>query len=609
MHFARNLARHRPISRVMRSLLAPLATCYLGPTVKGASLLFILGLALFAAPSVHAQPRSSSTSTRSVLVLPIAVGEVDPALQAARASSLVSAIASGTHTALPLDAARTRFDELASSDPPSVTENDIERWLALSRTAVRHLARTDYAAARETLLEAQRLSDRAAEELNRELNRARQVLDTCLYDVRAYVETNDPRAESRAIECRRLVPRVEPSPYNHTPEVVELLRRVDRNLAEAPPGSLRIESQPSGCGLRLNGVQFGNTPFVSEDLAPGEYRAQVECDPTVRGRVHRIRIGAGTSTVRIDGRFDAAVRTDAAVRLVYGDAAQAERAVGDALEIANVVGVNEVWLMWADADGERWRVDRVDVSEQRVLASVLSPPSMASLTASALIAGRSEDRDEAGVRPMARWEPGQGANGSEEAAAGESGDSGDVASIAVGSSLAVLGVGSFVAAAVLYDWRSQAGGQVSLAADAVPGNGTLEGYVEWKQTWEGRRWSVLGASLAGAALTTGALPFLLPPEEGVPWWSYLVAGAGVGLVTAGALEIGTASTCAVELEQGAGCVAAAEAVDRGMIWLTASVPFLSVPLIHALRLAVGPTAQASVAFDRDGGMIRMGGAF
>ena len=124
------------------------------------------------------------------------------------------------------DRASERFEVVGSAPAPQISQSDIDLWVERSRAAVRYLARADYKAARRELKAAQRLADRAAAELNREAARAQQVLDTCLFMVRAYVETKNPaEARRQARECRRLVPRVEPSAFRHTPEVRDLLGR------------------------------------------------------------------------------------------------------------------------------------------------------------------------------------------------------------------------------------------------------------------------------------------------------------------------------------------------------------------------------------------------
>ncbi len=311
---------------------------------------------------------SLATSARAqgtVVVVPWTVGAGDAASIARTAESVSLAIPASVGSVVSVSETRTRFELRGSSDAPTVTSAELEQWTAFSRQAVRDLANEDYVAAREALRHAQEISDRAAAEMSREEARARQVLDTCLFGVRAYVEQSDPHAEEQMLGCRRLVPRIAPSANIHTPEVVELLGRIDRRLAAAHRGPLLVESQPAACTLRLNGIALGQTPFTSEQLAPGEYRVQVECGDSGHGRLHRVTVSdeSGPVTLRIDARFDRVVRTDGVLRLAYADGADADaHRVADAAAIGAALEASEVWLVGIAADGSLTG-DRVRVSD------------------------------------------------------------------------------------------------------------------------------------------------------------------------------------------------------------------------------------------------------
>jgi hypothetical protein len=274
-----------------------------------------------------------------------------------------------------------------------VTSAELDQWTAYSRQAVHDLANEDYAAAREALRHAQEISDRAAAEMSREEARARQVLDTCLFGVRAYVEQQDPHAEEQMMSCRRLVPRIAPTPNIHTPEVVEVLGRIDRRLAAAHRGPLVVESQPAACTVRLNGVALGQTPFTSEQLAPGEYRVQVECGESGHGRLHRVTLSdeGGPVTLRIDARFDRAVRTGGVLRLAYADAADADaHRVADAAAIGAALSASEVWLVRIAPDGALTG-ERVRVHDAARVASVDAATTSSTALVTSLMAAPVED--------------------------------------------------------------------------------------------------------------------------------------------------------------------------------------------------------------------------
>ncbi|TFH26130.1 MAG: PEGA domain-containing protein, partial [Myxococcales bacterium] len=245
-----------------------------------------------------------------------------------------------------LEGAATRFEAEGSAAPTEVSEEDVEHWLERSSAAVRNLATGDRATALEQLRQAQEFSHAAAEVLNREQELSRRVLDTCLFMVRALLETNsESRAEAMAEECRRLVPRGDPSAFMHPPAVIEALDRVDGSRADQP-GTLRVDSLPSGCAVRVNGVILGQTPLDIPDLLPGRYRVQAECDPEHRGRVHAAEVIAGPAEVRVDLRFDRAIETDSVLRLRYESPQdRSKHHVADAEGIAKVVPAGALLLM------------------------------------------------------------------------------------------------------------------------------------------------------------------------------------------------------------------------------------------------------------------------
>jgi hypothetical protein len=533
-------------------------------------------------------PASALAQPRTVVVIPWSVGDADAAALAAHATSATGAIPSGDVSAISIDDARSRFEEHGSAEPPSVSDSDVDRWLTLSREAVRQLARGDYAAAQRSLLEAQQVSEPAAAELNREERRARQVLDTCLYDVRAYIETQDPRAQTRALECRRLVPRITPSPYVHTPEVVEMLERIDRQLASAPPGSLRLTSVPTGCAVRLNGIQLGQTPFVSEDLAPGEYRAQVECDGGVRGRVHRIRIGEGTSAVQVDARFDAAVHTDTALRLSYASQADADaHRIEDAVTAATLVGAAEAWLLSVDPTGGV-RIARLSVGSRSVVgnAHAASDAELPSTVAS-LLHGTLDSAEESGggsqgtPRSRADWELG------------------------LGIGLLAVGVGGFVTSFALLD------GSISRGHVATILDPTDPGYQLNRRNWTDTEMPVLIAGWAGGALATAGVALAMGEEDGTPWWGWVLGGTGVAAGVAGAVLVATASTCGTNNRPTYACVGGTAQADVGSTVMSMGAPLLSVPIVFLLREAIGgpPPVVPSASANLDGVTVSLGGSW
>lgn len=245
------------------------------------------------------------------------------------------------------EAAATRFQRRGSAAAPEITSATIGRWDRASRAAIRAIAKGDHAVALDRLARAERLSRNATPELNRDPRRAQRVLDTCLYMVRARLETGDAeRAEAHAAKCVVLVPRANPAALMHPPEVISLYERV-REAGHAGAGTLVVASAPLGCGVRVNGVPLGETPLEISNLPVGEYGVQVECEGAHRGRIHATRVTAGTTRRFVDARFDRAVRTEPILRLEYPRERRGNWRPTDAREIATILPAHTVVVVSA----------------------------------------------------------------------------------------------------------------------------------------------------------------------------------------------------------------------------------------------------------------------
>jgi hypothetical protein len=543
---------------------------------------------------------ATASAQRTVLVLPWAVGEEDAATLAARTEAVATGLSSGELTALAPDAARTRFEAAQSAEPPAIDDDELDHWLSLSRAAIRQLARTDYVGARASLLEAHTLPDRAAVTLDREEARARQVLDTCLYEVRAFVETHeDAHAAARALECRQLVPRIAPSPYNHTPEVAQLLDQVDRALSATPIGALQVVSEPEGCAVRLNGVVVGATPYTSASIAPGTYGVQVECEGA-RGRVHVVTVGEAARTIVVDPRFDAAVRSDALLRLAYATTAIAdERRLRDAVRLATSLEADEVWLLSLEA-GDVVRLDRVIVSSSTPLASVRAN-GLAGLGAAvaSLTQAHSEDRTGADPIALVRWRGGAISEGHVEASFAWGRADWEVG---VGVALGVVALSAFATSLALADDD----GRLGLASASTPLSALA--YLPTRDAWEAQRTTSWAFGLAGGAIGTLAVSLAMEEEHGIPWWSWALSGAGLVGALTGATLIGTSTSCGID-QPSLTCVAGSQNVDLGVSALGMSLPLLSVPFVFLAREVVRGGVIPSIEVTGQSAMLRAAGTF
>ena len=185
---------------------------------------------------------------------------------------------------------------------------------------MRYLAYGDYQRAQSELNSAQRIIREAITELNRNPTRARQVFDTCLYTVRLYVETKSlAKAKRQARECRRLSLGLKPMTFRHTPEVRKLLRQVDLELTRDPHATLEIQSKPSNCLVRINGIALGCTPLSSLAIPLGDYSLQVECKPGKRGRIYPIHLSTGINKFVINTQFEHAVHSRPQLFIQYAE--------------------------------------------------------------------------------------------------------------------------------------------------------------------------------------------------------------------------------------------------------------------------------------------------
>jgi len=500
------------------------------------------------------------------------------------------------------DRASERFEVVGSAPAPRISQSDIDRWVERSRAAVRYLARADYKAARRELKAAQRLADRAAAELNREAARAQQVLDTCLFMVRAYVETkNDAEARRQARECRRLVPRVEPSAFRHTPEVRDLLAEVDEEMASEAPGTLEVESTPSDCLVRINGVPFGRTPLSGIQLPVGAYRMQVECAEEHRGRIHRISIVSGANVFAFDGALERAVRTRPVLHFKYDAVAAWAERMDHASQVVAILGGAKAML----ERGPNSSVMRVDLNADGYepasarLAVRYGMPETEDVRRAidALFEGRSVDFS--GPHPIARpsWRAelaSIAAVGAATAAATEatsepkSGVPRPRNQGIAGWSLFGVGVASIGASVGLHVWRGDLGDRFI----ETPAN--LNAAQQWNDVGIGV-WTT--AALGGAA-ASAAMPLLLPDYKRTPWWGWTLGAVGLGLTGYAIYEGVTMTGCAEPYiaDQAAvrSCVARGQEAGRLALALASAAPLLTIPLVYLFRpLRVEPSVSVT----------------
>jgi hypothetical protein len=472
------------------------------------------------------------------------------------------------------------------------------------------LARADYKGARRELKAAQRLADRAAAELNREAARAQQVLDTCLFMVRAYVETkHGAEARRQARECRRLVPRVEPSAFRHTPEVRDLLAEVDAEMASESPGTLDVQSTPPDCLLRINGVEFGRTPLSRIELPVGAYRMQVECEEAHRGRIHRVDIASGPNLFEFDAAFERAVRTRPVLHFEY----DSEAAWGARMEQANGVAVILGGANVMVVTGQSSSVVRVDLqadgydpaSAWFAVQDGVPEAEDVRRAVDALFEGRSVDF--AGPHPEARpsWLAEAASGVAVGAAIGAVTESLPERGRGVprprgqriaGWSLFGAGVASVGASVGLHVWRGELGDQFIEAPASLSA----------AQQWNDVRIGVWTTAAFGGAATSAAMPLLLPDYERTPWWGWTLGAVGLGLTGYAIYEGVTMASCSEPYigDQTAvrSCVARGQEAGRIALALAGAAPLLTIPLVYLFRPL---RAEPSVSVTGQGAVVQV----
>ncbi|MBW2507768.1 MAG: PEGA domain-containing protein [Deltaproteobacteria bacterium] len=509
-----------------------------------------------------------------------------------------------------LERAVARFEARESTPPAQLDEREIGEWKAYSKAAMLPLASGDYAESMRLLSRAQELSRRAPEQLNREPGGARQVLDTCLFMVRALQQAgSESLARGLARECRELVLEGEPNERMHPPEVLAVLSNVDRARAEQT-GSILVRSEPSDCGVRVNGVLLGETPYEIRELFPGRYRVQVECEEGVPSRVHELSVGFGRVDVLIDVRFDESVTTRPLLELRYPDedSLSAYR-LADALRIARTLPAGPVLLVREVQPGiTELELFRGDPLEQAALVRVssgpdgLAPRDLASATR-ALIDGDCRDFSDSELppisceqtQPLVEKGPGLTKEQLREARRMPRGQR------VAGVTLASVGSAALTTGYLLLLPRKNTA-EEWIDAFASPNPETRPAQQKWLNLGSGIVYTAAG----GAAALVAAMPLALPRHEKPPWWAWLSGGIGVGLaafsiaygINAEPEPDGGCNDGAITQTDAQTCLRRGEDVAFSVLAGLTAAPALTVPLVYLFRRSdtkVEPSVQVGAA--------------
>jgi len=516
------------------------------------------------------------------------------------------------------DRVAAQFESKGSAPATELSAGDIQAWADRSRKAIRDLAQGDYATALKQLNQAQALSRSAVEALNRDPERVQSVLDTCLYTVRALLETgSQSRAKATAQECRQLVPRGEPSPFMHPPAVTKLLSEIDAARARQT-GVLRVDSEPSGCTARINGVALGETPLEFGGLFPGQYRVQVECDPEQHGRVHVATVRSGRVDMLVDLRFDRVVETRPTLHLRYESKPdEQQQRVADAQRVSEIAPASGLLLMSMPTPGmvELELLSGEPLARQslaRITAGSRGPSrGDIALAAHALAAGKCMDFTAA--QPVAFRCDG----------------SGEVEIVAVAavdddwpagrrprgqfiSGLTLVGIGSvsLIVGYTLLAPRATAAESWARGVDAVGQDRTNQ------QTWLDLGNLSLAMGAIGSAALITAMPLALPERDKTPWWAWVSGGVGLGLagfsiaygVTAEAKPGTSCSDLVHTADSVRSCINRGERISLSVLTGLTAAPLITMPLVYLFRPSKA-RLEPSVEVGRSSGYVSLRGRF
>ncbi len=587
-------------------------------------------------PRALAQSQAPRSQAQRWLVVPSTSGQTGNPGHAARrgAKILVSELEARGRLVLQPEEAKRLFEQRGSSPPIAINASDVDGLARDAQQALYHIASGLHARAEEDVQRAMQRAGKALESLNRETRAARHLLDACMFLVRGHLEHRDrEKARRQALECRRLVPDIDPDTTMHPPNVIGVLAEAEAELLSRDPSSLRIESEPQGCAVLVNGRNLGTTPKELARLSSGEYRVQVECNDGEPGRVHRAVLSGNRAVVRVDTKLDRVVQTAFDLSLRYESMPQERsRRVHDGLEAARIVGASELVLvsLTDEADesapvvvAERFRVDdgapmakafvtlgakgAADELALRTAVFVLieaqAPPpthvAQASRGSNAVADAQAPRVIEAEERDPRASSDAERALSEPVAASVDRGESASTWTI-IGLSSAGVGLAASLAAWGLLARHSALQTDYTVAHD-VRSPDRFEAYRQVSD-FDAVPSIALGA---GSVLLSASLPLWLPEHAGVPWWAWGSGAVGTLGAAVGLKLAIDAGECTVD-EFGR-CTSPVLATRVGTLLLLQAVPFLALPVTYGVRALTGGEVEAKVAIGQGGAQLTFEG--
>lgn len=427
---------------------------------------------------------------------------------------------------------------------------------------------------------------------------ATSIGNVCLFLVRAELQSRQAeRAQARAGRCLRLVPGLTADENLHPPNVVAVLQRARRDLDGGLSGGvLSIQgaaTDPAGCSIRVNGSIVGATPWIRIALPVGAYGVQVECSPETPARLSTVEVAAeGSTRLTSSGRLSEALDTSSSgIALRYHSGVDLYDALSEDLGLL----------------GSALSVDRILVGVVVAGEATLAAFEIDAAEGRARLSGRAaveEPRDSSASAAVERARTGAGVEGArtsgsdttgldgtslvtDRAEARSSGGSGDVAVAVLGGSFVVVGAAGLGISWYLWtetEARGRALNETTSVDLLFPRQRDFDNSITPL---------VIAGAAGGLFASIGTSLLTTQSQELVPWWSWVIGGAGLALAGVGVGLMFVNGECYGNASIDTDCVRRAPMPTLGVLVLEHAAPLLAVPITSWIRAAIGPGADAA----------------
>jgi hypothetical protein len=441
--------------------------------------------------------------------------------------------------------------------------------------------------------------------LGRDPQAAQDLASLCLSMVRAHQQRGDAgAARQQMLVCMRLVPDLAPDPQSHARTIVTLAQELRTELSDGSGGVLAIHASPADpehCAIRLNGRQVGESPVVRIAVPPGTYAVQMECDATRPGRRHSVTVSADAPTrIVLRGRLAQVLESRPALALVYPDTHAAdEHLAEDLTALGEFVTATRVMAVVDDGRTTSLRAFalREGATAAELTGSAPVPEPIADETSrravQEVIAGRRIEVPD----PAADDEARAVEQPSRPVAS-------DVGVTVLGGALLAAGIGGLGVS--WYFW-----GELEATGRAIPSATSPLELGQRQRAYDEAQLPVIVTGAASSVIATIGLPLLLPHEDGVPWWSWIVGAAGLGVGAFGVYEMTVDGVCYGNTVLGSPCARRQQTAILGALILEHALPLIAVPLTYVFRAVAGPgsSVTAAVQADDTSASLSVSGAF